>query len=201
MSLRQLLFDIRYLFRPPWDTRISPPELLTYIGSHPPGNALDLGCGTGTNVITLANSGWRATGVDFSRMAIYLARRRIEKAELSAQVLSADVTRPLPFQNGFDLVLDLGCFHILPEKQGYLRNLEMLLNGGGHWLMYGFCDSSAAAQGPGLRPRDIEAVLARRLHLLERQDGFHRSRPSAWFLFEKMPVEVQRPPRFGHQAD
>ncbi len=201
LPLQPILFDLRYLFRPPWDTRISPPELLTYIGSHTPGAALDLGCGTGTNVITLANSGWHATGVDFSQLAIHRARRRIAQANLPARVLAADVSRPLPLLDSFDLVLDLGCFHMLRQKQGYLRNLEMLLKVGGHWLMYGFCDTSAAARAVGLGPGDIKAVLSRPLRLLEWRDGFDRGRPSAWFLFEKTLVEEPPLSRLGHRAD
>ena len=53
--LRRLSFLLWYFRDPPWDTNISPPELLDFINRHPPGRVLDLGCGTGTNVITLAH--------------------------------------------------------------------------------------------------------------------------------------------------
>ena len=77
--LRRLFFNIWYyqsgIFQtPPWDTGISPPELINYLESHTPGLALDLGCGTGTNVITMAEYGWQVTGVDFVRRAISKAR-------------------------------------------------------------------------------------------------------------------------------
>src|SRR5574340_1040746 len=110
-AVQRILFDIRYLFRPPWDTRISPPELLDYIGSHRAGAALDLGCGTGTNVLTLAAAGWNTSGVDFSRLAICLARRRLRQSGLRARLMAADVTRPLPLAETYDLVLDIGCFY------------------------------------------------------------------------------------------
>ncbi|HZD55845.1 MAG TPA: class I SAM-dependent methyltransferase, partial [Anaerolineales bacterium] len=68
--LRRIFFNLWYYREPPWDTGISPPELLAFIESHPAGQALDLGCGTGTNVITLARNGWQVTGVDFAPRAI-----------------------------------------------------------------------------------------------------------------------------------
>src|SRR5689334_21905005 len=51
--LRRLSFNLWYFRNPPWDSGISPPELLEFIQTHPAGKAIDLGCGTGTNVITL----------------------------------------------------------------------------------------------------------------------------------------------------
>ena len=64
---RRIYFNLLYLFtRPPWDTGVSPPELYDFIENHEPGRAIDIGCGTGTNVITLAQAGWQVTGVDFA---------------------------------------------------------------------------------------------------------------------------------------
>jgi len=40
----------------------------------PPGRALDLACGTGRHAVWLAERGWRVTGVDFSEVALELAR-------------------------------------------------------------------------------------------------------------------------------
>jgi len=74
--LRKLWFTRAYYKHPVWDTGTSPPELLSFIESHTPGKALDIGCGTGTNAITLAKSGWQVTGVDYVARAIRLAKKR-----------------------------------------------------------------------------------------------------------------------------
>src|SRR4030088_2327032 len=62
--MRRLWFGLWYWLprRPPWDTGVTPPELERFMGSHPPGRALDLGCGTGTNVVYLTRHGWTAGG-------------------------------------------------------------------------------------------------------------------------------------------
>ena len=40
----------------------------------PVGQALDLGCGSGANVLKLASRGWSVTGVDWAEAAIAVAR-------------------------------------------------------------------------------------------------------------------------------
>ncbi|MCJ7511394.1 MAG: methyltransferase domain-containing protein, partial [Anaerolineales bacterium] len=78
--MKRLFFELRYLLGDtPWDTGVSPPELLAYLHRHPPGRALDLGCGTGTNTLALAERGWEVTAIDFSSGALRVARRRFSR--------------------------------------------------------------------------------------------------------------------------
>ena len=91
---RHLLFDTLYrLGRPIWDTP-PPQELCDAIegpNAMPPGHALDVGCGTGTNVIYLAKHGWQATGIDFSAAAIRKARTDAHGID-GATFIEGDVT-------------------------------------------------------------------------------------------------------------
>jgi SAM-dependent methyltransferase len=184
-ALRRVYFNLWYFFNPPWDTGISPPELLDFLARHPPGRALDLGCGTGTNVLTLAQHGWQVCGVDFAWQAIFLARRKARQAGVQADLRVGDVTLLKGIHGPFDLVLDIGCFHSLPGagRAAYLRNLTRILAPQGFFLLYAFLGSSAAGS-PGLQPTDL-AALESSLALVRRQDGQDRGQqPSAWFTFQ-----------------
>ena len=185
MNLAQLRFILRYLRRPPWDSGIVPPELNEYMQSHPPGRAIDLGCGTGTNVAALVQHGWRVNGVDFVPRAISLAKRKLKESNLIADLRVGDVTELSDIHGPFDLALDIGCFHGVDEKAAYLRELDRLLTPGGDWLMYGFFKPDPHLPGPGLAAPDLDLMLAQGFSLLSRTDGVDkRERPSAWFLFQ-----------------
>ena len=184
---RKITFNLWYFIRPPWDSGISPPELLDFIHSHQPGRALDLGCGTGTNVITLAKSGWLVTGVDFVPRAIAIAKEKIQKAQINAKVMVDDVTQLTKIDDEFDFILDLGCFHGLSEdgKKKYLNQMDRVCKPSGIWFLYGFLQPSDNPNGPGLSPKDIEQIQTQ-FDLISRNDGLERkTRPSAYFIFSK----------------
>lgn len=184
--LQKLFFHLMYWRKPPWDTGISPPELIAFMESHPPGRALDLGCGTGTNVITLAMAGWEAIGVDFVGKAIRKARQKARQAGIQAKFYTDDVTHLDKIEGSFDLILDMGCFHSLSagDRRAYIKNVERLLAPQGTYLLYAFLRENDQ-QDRGLGPADLQA-LDQRFCLLERQNGSERGRrPSAWFKYSQ----------------
>ncbi len=184
---RRAIFSLWYFIRPPWDSGISPPELMEFIRSSQPGRAIDLGCGTGTNIITLAKNGWQVTGVDFAAYAIFKARRKVQSAGVTADLRVSDVTRLDGIDGPFDFVLDLGCFHGLQadEKVRYLNQLQRVSAPGAAWLLYGFFTKDDMTQAPGMVSSDFEKILAG-FDLISRQDGMDgKQRPSAYFLFRK----------------
>jgi cyclopropane fatty-acyl-phospholipid synthase-like methyltransferase len=181
-----LRFHLWYYRHPPWDTGISPPELHEFIEQNPAGRALDMGCGTGTNVITLAHAGWRVVGVDFVARAVHTAQRRVRQAGMSelAEVYVDDVTRLEGVTGSFNLILDIGCYHGLPveAQAGYRRNVERLLAYGGAWLMYTRCRPESA-RALGISEKHIRR-LQEQWRLEKRADGFDRMDvPAVWLTF------------------
>lgn len=112
---------------PRWDTGRPRPELAELVQSRPPGRALDLGCGTGTDSVYLAGHGWQVVGVDFAPRALQVARRRARDAGVAAEFVTADVTRlgESGIEGPFDLVTDVGCYHGLPSgrRDAYVAGL------------------------------------------------------------------------------
>jgi SAM-dependent methyltransferase len=167
-------------WRPRWDTGVTPPELERFVASAPPGRALDLGCGTGTNVVYLARRGWSAVGVDFVGRAIAGARRRARDAGVRArcEFFVADVRR-LDFLAGpFDLALDIGCLHSLraAERAAYARGLGRLVRRGGTYLLYTFTPGGPAV---GMRRDDVGATFGDEFEIVSVEEG--RGPPSAWY--------------------
>jgi cyclopropane fatty-acyl-phospholipid synthase-like methyltransferase len=184
--VRRAFFSLWYLIsKPPWDTGIPAPELVRAIAHRPPGRALDLGCGAGTNVRYLAEHGWQATGVDFAPSAIAQAHRRLRS--LPADLRVADVTRlgDLDFPGLFDLALDMGCFHSLaPEGQPrYALGLERWMRPGGIYLLYAF-QTAPDGSGRGLSREAVEAAFAHGFRLAHYEQG--QGRPSAWYYFDRI---------------
>jgi SAM-dependent methyltransferase len=143
----------------PWDSGISPPELVSIVegpDALSPGRALDLGCGTGTNVVYLAQHGWDATGVDLVRRALRRAHDRATAAGVSPRFIAGDVTRldELEVGSGYSLLFDLGCFHTIPgaRRDAYAKGVTAAAADGATLLLFGF---APGAMRPG--PRGVTA--------------------------------------------
>jgi SAM-dependent methyltransferase len=131
--------------KPPWDTETTPPELVALVegdGSLPPGRALDLGCGTGTNATYLAGHGWEVVAVDLIDSAARQARRKAEAAGVDVRVLCGDVTRldELDVPGSYDLFFDLSCYCGIPahRRDAYAAGLTRRAAPGAWLLMFGY---------------------------------------------------------------
>jgi histidine triad (HIT) family protein len=75
---------------------------------------LDLGCGTGNEVLNLSQAGFEMTGLDYSKVGI---RRALSRAALQAAFVVADMTHPLPFcRASFDAVMSNVAAHMFSDR-------------------------------------------------------------------------------------
>ncbi len=180
---RRLFFELLYRFgRPRWDTGITPPELVEFVARTPARRAVDLGCGTGTNAVYLAEHGWEVIGVDFSSLAVDRARWRAQAAGvLRVRFLRNDVTE-LPDLGTFDLAYDIGCLHAVPShrRPRYAAWLAASLRSGASYLLNAFTPSGG---GPGITRPDVERLFAGSFALERFEEG--TGRPSAWYRFAR----------------
>lgn len=191
--MNRILYRIMYWLKMThWDTNETPPEVHEAFtsGKIPQGVALDLGCGTGTNVIFMAKHGRQAIGLDFVPEAINKARQKAKAAGLngSTQFLVADVTRlneiVLP-ATGF--ALDMGCFHGLsPEGQrSYAEGLAKALVPGGWYLLYTLDPGKEAGISFGMSPESVKEILGPWFDFTRIERDTNGSRGSTWFWMER----------------
>ena len=201
LGLQRLFFTLAYRRgRTPWDTGVTPPELVRVVaGAGPehmaPGRALDLGCGTGTNCLYLARHGWEATGIDFAAPAIVRARGRLTQAGTlpgSARFLQGDVTRldTLDARGPYDLVFDLGCFHgISAGARGrYAAGVTRVARPGALLLIYAFAPTQLGKPpvSVGLTQDQMRQIFAVGWTLERVETGFGgNGRASAWYWLRR----------------
>ncbi|MCJ7734067.1 MAG: class I SAM-dependent methyltransferase [Anaerolineales bacterium] len=184
----KFFFTLKYwLNNPPWDTGITPPEVYQFLEENSPGKALDLGCGTGTNAINMAEHGWHVTGIDYVPKAIRIARHKARRKGYQNEVkfMIGDVLAPGIFQESYDLILDIGCFHSFSgvEINRYVENVFQHLAPGASLLLYVHLNELPGS-GHGAKEESL-AKLKKKLTLIKRIDGDEYSRPSAWLQYRK----------------
>jgi SAM-dependent methyltransferase len=94
---------------------------------------LELGCGTGTNAVWLAQQGFDVTACDISPLAIEQARRSADSAGVTVRFLVADVLHPPAELSGpLDFLFDRGCYHAVrrDDVAGYLQTARSLAHPG-----------------------------------------------------------------------
>ena len=192
MDCRRWSFDLRYLLgRPPWDTEVTPPELVELIEGRGllPGRALDLGCGTGTNCVYLARYGWEVVGVDFSVLAIRRAQRKARRAGVNCRFYQGDVTNLAFLADPFDLALDIGCLHSLsPEDwRRYAAGVARLVLPGGLYLLYTFTPRPDRPISRGVTPEEVRSLFIPTFAVEREERGEDPSGPrSAWYWLRRL---------------
>lgn len=174
----------------PWDTGVPDEQLVELVqgGVIAPGRALEVGCGTGTNAVWLAQQGFDVLGVDLAPLAVEKARARAAGAA-RCRFEVRDFVDGEPPGGPFDFVFDRGCFHVFDEAETRARfagRVAALLAPGGRWLsLVGSTEGGPRDGGPPRRSaRDVVAAVEPVLELVELRSMVFAAKlespPAAW---------------------
>ena len=142
--------------------------------------SLELGCGLGRLSRYLAQQGLRATGVDFSSVAIAKARERVGRDAVQPEFLVGDVTHLDWLSGPFDFSFDVGCFHCLDPKgqRAYVAEVSRLLKPGGTHLIWALDSAPSDLQ---LSPVVIKELFAPGFTLQSARTSRRRLIRSHWY--------------------
>ncbi len=147
----------------PWDVSDPARDLRRLVeGEHAlkPGTALDVGCGTGRDVVYLARHGWVVTGIDDVPLALRRARARADAAGVAVTLQRAEISSDR-IEGRYNLVVDIGCLHNLSRAalQRAASTLDDVSAEGATLLSLAFEPGAPKPGPPGFTAEDLKAVL------------------------------------------
>jgi ubiquinone/menaquinone biosynthesis C-methylase UbiE len=149
----------------PWDSGLPSAELRRVIAEAgiQPCRVLELGCGTGTNAVLLAQLGFEVTAVDLSPLALEQAEAKAEQAGVEVAWTCGDVCSIERPDEAFPLVFDRGCFHCIRRDVSVdviLETLERVTAAGSQLIVFtGNANEQREHGPPGLFEDDIRTDL------------------------------------------
>ena len=146
------------------------PELSLACGSR----VLEIGCGTGTNAIWLAQQGFEVLGIDISAVAVDRAQAKAKEAGVnSIHFERCDIVSRLPVTPGaMSFVYDRGCFHSVAaeDRPTFAKRVAEALEPADYWLtLTGNADEhrEVGAEGPPqLAALEIVSAVESRFEIL-----------------------------------
>ncbi len=185
----------------PWDTGQPEPLLVEFVtsGGVAPSLTLEIGVGTGTNAIWLAERGFDVLGVDVSPLAIERAHAKMEERVLRCRFATLDFLAAPPPDGPFQFVFDRGCFHVFDEpaeRQRFAAQVAAALAPGGLWLsLIGSTEGPPREVGPPRRSaREVALAIEPLLEVVElRSAEFRGNDAKAWFCLSRQRTMPAQP--------
>ena len=173
----------------PWDSGAPSVELQRLLAEFEvaPCRTLEIGCGTGTNAIHLAEQGFHVTAVDIAPLAIEQAQAKAAEAGVTVDFQVVDLTQPdagFVEQPPFDFIFDRGVYHVI-RRTGVaelLQTLQQVTQPGSLFIALtgNANDLNEADQGP---PRVAAEEICREL------EGLFRLVQLREFHFDEVVVD------------
>lgn len=175
----------------PWDTGKPDKHLLSIIREYSikPCPVLEIGCGTGTNALWLAQQHFEVTAVDVSSIAIEQAREKSSEQGAEIQFMSMNILEGMNEESAFDFIFDRGCFHSFASRQKqvlFVAQAARMLREDGLWFsMMGNDDAPPREMGPPRRTAlDIVVTVEPFFEILCLQasyfDSIDKDPPRCW---------------------
>ncbi|MGH9467793.1 MAG: class I SAM-dependent methyltransferase [Terriglobales bacterium] len=185
----------------PWDTGRPEPLLVEFVQSRriQPSPALEIGAGTGTNSIWMAERGLDVLGVDISPLAVERARAKVEGRALRCRFVALDFLAAAPPGGPFQFVFDRGCFHVFDEpgeRQQFATRVAAALAPDGLWLsLIGSTEGPPREVGPPRRSaRDVILAVEPALEIIELRSARFRDHDArAWFCLSRQRATAAQP--------
>jgi SAM-dependent methyltransferase len=129
-----------------------------------PARVADLGCGTGSVAVLLAEHGYDVTGLDLSPRMLERARAKAASAGTSCTFAVGDASSPALAAAAYDVVLSRHVVWALPDPAAALRRwVDLLAPGGRLVLVEGLWTTGAGIRADALRalvePLELDVVV------------------------------------------
>jgi SAM-dependent methyltransferase len=177
----------------PWDTGEPEPLLVEFVtsGRIQPTRTLEIGAGTGTNALWLAERGFDVLGIDVAPLAVERANAKLNGRDLRCRLRTLDFLAIEPPDGPFEFVFDRGCFHVFDEPEERARfaaQVAAALAPGGFWLsLIGSTEGGPREMGPPQRSaREVALAIEPALEIVElRAAEFRGHGAKAWFCLAR----------------
>lgn len=176
------LFEQMYQGQAPWDTGRPQPSIIELAeAGQIRGSVLDVGCGTGENLLYLAGRGHEAWGLDFVPVAIERARAKAAQRGIEAHFIVGNALELKKLGRKFDTVIDCGLFHTFTDEERpvFVNGVGEVLGPGRLLHILCFSDKEPGTEGP------------RRISQQEIRDAFH----DGWKVQGIEPAQFDSIPR------